>query len=210
MKNKTLWCSTLLCLSPIFLGIALYDQLPDVIATHFGVNNEPNGWSSKEMTVFGIPLFMTVLHLLGHWLMSKEPTMKTASPRILLQLTDWIIPAISLMIMPMILLTAIGKQFPMALILSFFTGLLFVVVGNYMPKCKPNPYMGIKLPWTFASEENWYKTHRFGGKVWVIAGIVTLVGGMVGQYWLLMVALTASILLPTLYSWRESKRESKT
>ena len=84
---------------------------------------------------------------------------------------------------------------------------MFIIVGNYLPNCKPNRHMGIKLPWTFASEENWRRTHRFGGFVWVAAGICTLLAGMFAQEWLMFAPLLAAILLPTVYSWQLSRKQ---
>ena len=209
MKNKTMLWSTLLCLAPILLGVALYDQLPDIVPTHFNIHGEPNGWSSKEVAVFGMPVFLAAINFVCHWATSRDETMRKASPKILLNLVYWITPAISFIIVPVTLFMALGKQVPIVLICSLMVGLSLVVIGNYLPKCKPNFYMGIKLPWTFASEENWYKTHRFGGKVWVLCGFAALIGGIFQMEWLLVGALFAAILLPCLYSYLEFKRSDE-
>ena len=210
MKNKTMLLSTLLCLTPILLGIALYDQLPDMVPTHFNIHNEPDGWSSKPMAVFGIPLVIAALNLVLHWAAGRDEKMRQASPKILLNLVYWITPFISLFLMPVTLFMALGKEIDISLICSLLVGIMFVVVGNYLPKCKPNLYMGIKLPWTYASEENWHKTHRFGGKVWVVCGFLALIGGIFQIAWLLLGTMFAAILLPCLYSYLEYKREEGT
>ena len=80
-------------------------------------------------------------------------------------------------------------------------GILFIIVGNWLPKCQQTYTMGIKLPWTFASEANWNATHRFGGKVWVIGGIITMLTAFLGSFWLMMVILLAMVILPTVYSY---------
>ena len=69
--------------------------------------------------------------------------------------------------------------------------------------------MGIKLPWTFASEANWNATHRFGGKVWFFGGIVTILTSFLGSFWLLMVILAAMVILPTIYSYLYYRNHEK-
>ena len=78
-----------------------------------------------------------------------------------------------------------------------------------MPKVKQNYFLGIKLPWTYASEDNWNKTHRFGGKVWVVGGVLILLNMMLKVKYLEVVIMIAMILLPTVYSYLYSRKESK-
>ena len=80
-------------------------------------------------------------------------------------------------------------------------GVMFVVIGNWLPKCRQTYTMGIKLPWTYASEANWNATHRFGGKVWVTGGIFTMLTAFFGSFWLLLVILAVMVIAPTLYSY---------
>lgn len=207
MKKSKVILSTLLCLLPIFLGVALYDQLPEQVPTHFDLAGNANGWSSRPMAVFGIPMVMAGLNLLCHWLSSRDARVQKATPKALAETTFWIIPVVSLMVVPMCLFEAVGVDVPITAMSSVLIGVVFVVIGNYLPKCKPNPYMGIKLPWTFASEENWRKTHRFGGKVWVVCGFLAIFAGLTQNNVLFGVVLLISIVLPCGYSYREYKKE---
>lgn len=59
-----------------------------------------------------------------------------------------------------------------------------------------------KLPWTLNSEANWNATHRFGGKVWVIGGSLSMLSALFGNFWLLMAILAAMVIIPTVYSYR--------
>jgi uncharacterized membrane protein len=61
--------------------------------------------------------------------------------------------------------------------------------------------MGIKLPWTLNSDENWNATHRFGGKVWFLGGIATMLTAFMGSFWLMMAILVAMCAIPTVYSY---------
>jgi len=206
-NNKTLILTTVLCLLPILLGLALYDQLPDMVPIHFDMKGTPDNYAPKAVAVFCLPLLMAALNAICHIGMRKDKRTMEASPKILLQLTFWIPAVLSLILMPITLFMGMGVELPIVLIVSLLVGLVFVVIGNYLPKCKPNRYMGIKLPWTFASEENWRKTHRFGGFVWVVAGILVILSAIINWPWVMLVALFASILLPTFYSWNYARKE---
>ena len=61
--SKLTVITTLITLLPIVLGIALYDRLPEVVATHWNIHNRPDGWSSRAMAVFGIPGILALINL---------------------------------------------------------------------------------------------------------------------------------------------------
>lgn len=202
-----MWLSTGLCLVPILFGVMVYNQLPEMVPTHFDLVGNPNGWSPRPVAVFGIPLFLAALNLLCHWITRKDEKTRQATPKVLQGVFYWIIPMLGLFLVPMSLFEGLGIKMPISFFASTLIGVLFIVIGNYLPKCKPNRHVGIKLPWTFASEENWYKTHRFGGKVWVSAGFVVIFAQLMEIWWLVFTALTAAILLPFGYSYLESKKK---
>jgi uncharacterized membrane protein len=104
---------------------------------------------------------------------------------------------------------AMGYSVPIEVIMPLLVGVMFIVVGNLLPKCRQTYTMGIKLPWTLASEENWNATHRFGGTVWVIGGIVTLLTAFFGNFWVLMVILAVMCIVPTVYSYRYYRKHEK-
>jgi len=81
-------------------------------------------------------------------------------------------------------------------------GLLFILIGNYLPKTKQSYTMGIKLPWTLASEENWNRTHRLAGFLWVLGGVYFIVMSFIG--WSLiafLIPLAVMVLIPAVYSY---------
>ena len=80
-------------------------------------------------------------------------------------------------------------------------GVVFIAIGNYLPKCKQNYTIGIKISWTLASEENWNKTHRLAGWVWVGGGIVMMLSGFFGILWLTFLPVAIMVLVPLVYSY---------
>ena len=86
----------------------------------------------------------------------------------------WILPVVSLFTNGIMYRTAFGKEFDLAVFVPALLGVMFIFIGNYLPKVKQNRTLGIKISWTLNNEENWNKTHRFGGKVWVVGGLIML------------------------------------
>ena len=87
---------------------------------------------------------------------------------------------------------------------SFFTGLIFIVVGSYLPKCKQNYTIGIKLPWTLNDEANWNNTHKFASKFWILGGILMATCGLLPEnicLWAFFVIILIIALIPSIYSY---------
>jgi uncharacterized membrane protein len=80
-------------------------------------------------------------------------------------------------------------------------GIIFTIVGNYLPKCRQNYTIGFKIPWTLHSEENWNKTHRLGGIVWTIGGVLTIISTFIGFTALLLPIMLAMVFVPMIYSY---------
>jgi len=83
-------------------------------------------------------------------------------------------------------------------------GLMFIAIGNYMPQVKDNYLFGVRTAWTLASPEVWRKTHRLSGAMWMIAGLLIAIGGVLTgtlSIILIVTALVLAIVVPILYSW---------
>ncbi len=200
-RNKTkLILTSVVILIPIIIGMILWNQLPDTIATHWGVNNQPNGFSSKIFAVFGMPAVLLGIHWLCMIATTFDKKSKNMNPKVL-SLVLWICPALSLLMSAIVYLTALGKEIKVGFIVILFMGLLFIIIGNYLPKCKQSYTMGIKLPWTLKDEENWNKTHRFAGPLWVIGGVVIMATAIVESPIVFGVIVGVMVITPVVYSY---------
>jgi uncharacterized membrane protein len=97
----------------------------------------------------------------------------------------------------------LGCQLDITFFGELFLGLLFIIIGNYLPKVRQNNTIGIKIRWTLANEENWNRTHRLAGYLWMICGILILILGLTRLLpagWLIGLVLIM-VLVPCLYSW---------
>ncbi|MBV8490241.1 MAG: SdpI family protein, partial [Candidatus Eremiobacteraeota bacterium] len=86
-------------------------------------------------------------------------------------------------------------------VLVVLVGALLVLIGNYLPKIRKNFFLGIRTPWTLASDEVWLRTHRFGGWVFTIGGIAIVIFGLLGSALPMVVVLVAVALAPIAYSF---------
>ena len=176
--NLTMILTTLICLMPMLLGIVLYDKLPEQIPTHFNLEGVPDDYSPKAFACFGLPLMMVVLNFIVQFALGTDPK-KDNVASIMKKISVWIVPVVSLYTVPICLFSAIGYDMkPDVVIIP--VGILFIAIGNYLPKTRQNYTVGIKLPWTLHSEENWNKTHRFAGFLWILGGVVMVIGSFIG------------------------------
>ena len=200
-KNwSALLITSIVILLPILAGLFLWNQLPEQLPMHWDVNGQVDGWGSKTFVVVGMPLIMLAAQWLCVLATMADPKQKDHSEKVL-QLVFWIIPLLSLVLFAITFAVGLGKQVPVEVILTLFLGFLFTVIGNYMPKCKQNYTIGIKIPWTLNSEQNWNKTHRFAGVTWTIGGIIIMLSGFVGGIWLFMAITLLMVIVPVVYSF---------
>lgn len=208
--KKTLIISSVIILIPMLVGLLLWNQLPDTIATHWGTDGQPDGWSSKAFAIVGLPLFIFIAHWICNFATRADKRNHNQSKKAL-SLVFWICPLVSLFSGIVVYGSALGVAFDMVDTPFILLGGMFIVIGNYLPKCKPNSTIGIKIPWTLRSEENWNATHRFGGKVWVIGGILFFLMYFLPfqqKFPVVLPVMAVMVLLPTLYSYLYARKHA--
>ena len=209
-KNKGLMILTsVIIVLPMVVGILLWDQLPEKMAIHWGANGEADGWSSRPVAVFGMPLLLLVIHWLGVWLTGEDKRNRHQNEKIL-QLMFWIAPVVSLFGMGSTYASALGQPLRIDRLALLLLGIIFAMIGNYMPKCRQNYTIGIKIVWTLSDEENWNATHRLAGKLWMIGGLLLMLCAFLtgpALTWVMPVVLVVMVGAPILYSWRFSQRK---
>ena len=208
-KNlKTLIVTSILIVLPVLAGIILWDRLPEQMPTHWNAAGDIDGWTSKPFTVFGLPLIL----LAAQWLCvlgTLADPKKENHPTKILHLVLWIIPVITI---PLCLLsygTVMGMAVSVELVVPMLVGLIFVILGNYMPKCRQNYTIGYKIPWTLNSEENWNKTHRLAGKLMVAAGFLLIASSLLGFAFIALFVAIALTLVPVIYSYLLYRKNQK-
>lgn len=207
-KGKLLLTS-IITLLPILIGLVLWDTLPDKMPTHWGVNGEVDGWQSKPFAIFFLPIFLLVIHLFTLLITSMDMQNKEQNMA-MLNFVFWICPVMSLVMSFSIYGTALGYHIDMNMYLSLLLGLVFIFLGKILPKCEPNNVMGIRVSTTLQSEENWRRTHEFGGKVWMLGGVLMMLTAFlppVVNFVALILIVVVVTVIPISYSHKLSKNE---
>ena len=207
-NRKTLIITSIVTLLPVLIGIICWNRLPDVMATHFGMNNEANGFSSKAFAVFGIPVILLAVLWFGAIVTSRDPKRQNISPK-MFSLVVWIAPFTSLVVAAILYPVNLGYELDITFFSELLFGVMFIIIGTYLPKARQNYTIGIRVPWTLANEENWNRTHRLAGKLWIICGILMIIICLTRSaslQWLVGILLI-TVLVPCIYSyWLHAKK----
>lgn len=200
-KNlKTLIITSIVILLPMVAGLVLWNRLPEEVPFHWNAAGEIDGWASRPVAVFVPSAIMLALQWLCKLVTSTDPK-KQNHPEKVKVLVFWLIPIITVFISVLMYASALGVSVRVETLLPILLGLVFVAVGNYLPKCKQNYTVGIKIPWTLASEENWNRTHRLAGYIWVAGGVLMMLAGFIGLLWIVLPIALAMALVPMIYSF---------
>lgn len=209
--KKTIILTTIVMLLPILIGFLLWDKLPDKVPIHWNAAGEIDGWSSKGFAIFGIPVFLFAVHWICLLMTKVDPKHKN-HPDKMMRIVLWICPVISVFMCIVVYGTALGMELMVDKIVIAMVGLMFIIVGNYLPKCQQSYTLGIKIPWTLNDEENWNYTHRIGGRLWVVCGFVFLVSMLLPTTLMIIVELTVfavAIAVPTICSYLFHRRKKE-
>ena len=201
--------SCIILVAPMIFGMIVWNKLPESMPIHWGVHGEADRWSSKSFAVFVLPLLILAIHGICIFASRKDFRNKKQSPKVM-GLVLWICPLLSVMANSLTYAVALGKEINVLFVVSLTMGALFVLIGNYLPKCQQNLIVGIRIIWTLKNEANWNATHRFAGKVWVIGGLLLMASSLLPYSilpWAMIALLVVFIGLPVLYSYRFHKKE---
>lgn len=198
--KKRIVLTTLICLLPIIYGLIVWDKLPEQVPTHWGADGEINGYSSKAFAVFGLPVFLAFINVIANVAILADPKRVNHSDK-MKALVAWFVAVLSLIVVPICLMAAQGILLNVSLIVSLLVGVVLLIIGNYLPKCKRNYTIGIKLPWTLDSDENWNRTHRLAGYVWTVGSILCILAALFGQMMLMLPVVILMTIIPCIYSF---------
>ena len=209
-KNKLkLIISSIVILLPMLAGFICGDILEEKIAIHWGIGGQADGFASPAVAFTVIPLIMLAVHWICMIITSVIDKREEQSKKVQ-GLMFWIIPTITLTSCGMMLSAALGYTAHLGWAIYILIGIMFIVIGNYMPKTKRSVTTGVKIKWTMANDENWAATHRFSGKLWVAMGFVCIIAMPLPTKWFPVVALSIIVFcmaLPIIYSYRFYKKQ---
>lgn len=152
IKMKSLIITSVVCLLPIICGLIFYNELPERIAIHWGIDNNPNGYFSKPAFVFGMPIIMLALQIfcsIVSDLSDKNPEANKKAVTVY----KWLIPIITVVLYIVTIAIALGNSLDIRKIVMILLGVLFIISGNYMPKIRSDYYMNAKIFWVKNRDE---------------------------------------------------------
>lgn len=204
--------SLILIVAMFAIAAAVWPTAPDRIPVHWGPDGQPDRYGGKVEGLFSIPLMAAGMYLLLIILPRVDPRRehyaRFAGAYGIIRTT---IVALLAAVYLLIVLWARGRPLDVSLAVPVLVGMLFMVLGNYMPKFRSNWFVGIRTPWTLSSEETWAKTHRLGGRVFVVMGTLLVAVGITRPAWgpwMVMAMTGAATALLWGYSYVIWKRDS--
>lgn len=209
--NKMSFIASIICtLIPMFVGVFLWDKLPNEVVLRFDFDGKPGSYYSKGFAVFGMYLFILAIHLLVAICTASENEKGEGIPDKVYSLFLWMCPVISVLVAVVIYGNALGCKIDAPFWCMITLGFLYLILGNYAPKVRRNRFAGLRIKWTYESKKNWEHTNRFSGYVMFVLGIVFIIMAFtrfyntVTAYWMPVVMvglLFVSVSLMIIYSW---------
>lgn len=198
-KNKLFWILTVICVLNFAAHLYFYPSLPDIVPTHWGASGQVNGWGPKftVLILAALPFAMLILFEVIHKIDPKHQNFEKFGKvwnlfvvlfTVMMAMFSWLSE-----------LAVFGKLPDSSNLVSILVcggiGVLFIIMGNFMPQVKQNYTFGCRTPWALNDAHNWQRTQRMGGYTFIVMGIVLLVlaflGGLLGDIATLAVLLVA-------------------
>ncbi len=196
----------------LIVAAITYPYLPEQIPIHFSFDGTPDNYGGRAF-IFVLPLISFACTAMAAYLPHMDPK-KSSYERFpkAYELLHWSINILFFIVTAALAVYYMGWLSNPGYMVVVAVGILVAVIGNYMPKMKQNFFCGIKTPWTIMDEENWNKTHRLGGKLWVLGGLVLAIIPFLPENIasvLIFANLFVLIIIPYAYSYILFKKKYK-
>lgn len=202
------------------LSVSAWVQIPAgrLLPVHWGFSGTPDRYGSKWEALLTIPV-IAIFAVLAFLLIPRiEPRVRNLQRSGRVYTIVWIASLLPLVgVHAFLVLAALGWQLDVNSVVLVIVGITFAIIGNYLGKVRSNFFVGIRTPWTLSSDLSWNKTHRLGGRLFVLFGIILVLAAVwkVGATEALILMISGAVaisLISTVYSylvWRsEQTREA--
>ena len=199
----------------LLLGVWAWLQLPAdaQVPIHWGIDGQPNAYAGKTFGLFLVPLVTAVAAAVFWAIPVIEPRRANIEKSGKAYRVIWIGTVVLLAVVDLAVVgAALGGTFNVFLAVFVGMGVFFIVIGNYLPKVRPNYLVGIRTPWTLTSDLAWDLTHRVGGRLFVVEGVAFILIGLVQPQRSVLVSVLIGGIVLTLvilfaYSYRVWKQD---
>lgn len=173
---RKLWPGLLATAAAAAFGILNRSRLPAELPVHWNLQGEVDRWASSGSVIIGMPLLALGIAVLLTVLPTIDPRRANFAQY---EGTWWLIGNAILTFMAALHILVVGSglgwNIAMPVVIGISVGGLLVVMGNYLTRVRPNWFLGIRTPWTLSSERSWRETHRLGGTLFVLGGLLIIV-----------------------------------
>jgi uncharacterized membrane protein len=221
MNRKSLGlASALIVLTMLGSGLVVGNLIPAGVQLpiHFGIDGEPDRMAEKWTALLMPAALAGLVSLLFYAMPAIEPKEQGLSRSQGLYLWGWAAVLLIFAIVDLAVISeALGWGIPVNHLVTAGVGAALIMIGNQLGKSRPMFLIGLRTPWTLASEEVWIKTHRLGGKLMVVGGaammaaaLLPLPSGLLAT--VAVAAIAVAALIPTVYSyflWRQEKQQGQ-
>jgi uncharacterized membrane protein len=206
--NKSTLFGILLTLAAFAVSAVLYARLPDVLPIHWGLHGTADGFLHKPWAIYFYPAMIGAMLLLKLVLPPISPRAFAIEPFV--RTFNVMMTALMLFmayLMSLVYAAALDMHIAVGRALLGGIGVLFIVIGNLTGKLTKNFFVGIRTPWTLASDDVWFKTHRLGAWLFVLVGLVTLGVALLGKFYVAaLVGFAIAVAAPIAFSFAISPR----
>lgn len=191
------------------IGIYVYPQMPNMMASHWNTEGQVDGYMSKFWGLFLMPFAIVGLSLLFIIIPIIDP-LKSNIEKFRVHYDRFIILLIFYLFLIHIFLIvwSFGYRFNILYFMMPALGFLFYYAGILTENAKMNWFIGIRTPWTLSNEDVWNKTHKIGGMLFKIAGLIVFSGAFFSEYtiFFILVPILSVVVFTVIYSYVEYQK----
>ncbi|NMB48699.1 SdpI family protein [Candidatus Kuenenbacteria bacterium] len=217
MKNplcptlKTEILPILFVIVSIVLSFYFYAHFPARVATHWNIQGQVDGWSSRGFAAFFFPLLNLAIYLLMLYIPYLDPKKSNYEKfHTAYHAVKAVLVIFLTLIYFVVSLNALGYAVPVNLVVPLGIGILFIIIGYYLDRVKQNWFMGIRTPWAMSSETVWQKTHHFGSRIFMLSGFLLMIASFLSQwFWAFLLIIFLLVLSTFLYSYLVYRQEHR-
>ena len=196
---RSRWFGLVIAVVAVALSVWAYPRLPPSVVTHWSLNGTPDGYSSRLWALAIIPVMLVIMTVIFNVLPKIDPRHENY---VKFLSSYWLIAnaVIVFLLVAHGLIIAAGLGFSIKIdrLMPLGIGLLFVFLGNFLTRVEPNWFVGIRTPWTLSSDTVWRRTHRTGGWVFVIGGLVLASTALLPRAAFLPLLIATIVIMPAI------------
>jgi uncharacterized membrane protein len=186
------------------VGLAFYNVMPEQMIGHWNAEGAVDGYTSRFVGLFLVPIMSAVFLALFYLILKIDPLRKNIEKfRKEYEVFVFLLVLFMFYVNAMVITANLGLVFDFIAFLAPAMGVLFFYAGVLLERSKRNWFVGIRTPWTMSSDEVWHDTHKIGGKLFKLSGILSVLGIFFGKFafWFIIVPVILSAVYLVIYSY---------